>query len=82
MNIDDFKADSFKKGLEYQYFLPQKINHSFVWTDEGINNLLEEASFKLGELNSFSRLVPDTDMFIIMHIFKEAVVSSRRSLFS
>ncbi|HPF08017.1 MAG TPA: Fic family protein, partial [Spirochaetota bacterium] len=29
------------------------------------------------ELNSFSRFIPDTDMFIIMHIFKEAVVSSR-----
>lgn len=77
MNIEDFKAGSFKKGFEYQYFLPQKINHSFVWTDENINDLLEKASFKLGELNSFSRLVPDTDMFIIMHIFKEAVVSSR-----
>lgn len=38
---------------------------------------MEQASFKLGELNSFSRLVPDTNMFIIMHIFKEAVVSSR-----
>lgn len=77
MNINDFKAGIYKKGFEYQYFLPQKINHSFVWTDEGINDLLEKASFKLGELNSFSRLVPDTDMFIIMHIFKEAVVSSR-----
>lgn len=77
MNIEDFKAGSFKRGFEYQYFLPQKINHSFVWTDENINDLLEKASFKLGELNSFSRLVPDTDMFIIMHIFKEAVVSSR-----
>ncbi|MBN2730591.1 MAG: Fic family protein [Bacteroidales bacterium] len=75
--MEDFKAGSFKKGFEYQYFLPQKINHSFVWTDESINDLLEKASFKLGELNFFSRLVPDTDMFIIMHIFKEAVVSSR-----
>ncbi len=42
-----------------------------------INNSLEKASLKLGELNSFSKLVPDTGTFIIMHIFKEAVVSSR-----
>jgi len=77
MDIKNFKAGSYQKGYQYQYFLPEKINHSFFWTDPVINDLLEKASFKLGELNSFSRLVPDTDMFIIMHVFKEAVVSSR-----
>ncbi|VAX06922.1 Fic domain protein, Pden_3305 type [hydrothermal vent metagenome] len=77
MNIKEFKAGSYKKGYAYQYFLPEKINHPFFWTDTVINELLEKASLKLGELNSFSRFVPDTDMFIIMHIFKEAVVSSR-----
>lgn len=77
MDIKDFKSGTYKKGYEYQYFLPEKINHSFYWTDTAINELLEKASLKLGELNSFSRFVPDTDMFIIMHIFKEAVVSSR-----
>ena len=77
MDTKDFKSGSYKKGYEYRYFLPEKINHSFFWTDEVINELLEKASLKLGELNSFSRFVPDTDMFIIMHIFKEAVVSSR-----
>lgn len=77
MDIKDFKAGSYRKGYEYHYFLPEKINHSFFWTNEAINELLEKASLKLGELNSFSRFVPDTDMFIIMHIFKEAVVSSR-----
>ncbi len=77
MDIKEFKAGSHRKGYEYHYFLPEKINRSFFWTDKVINELLEKASFKLGELNSFSRFVPDTDMFIIMHIFKEAVVSSR-----
>ncbi len=77
MDIKDFKAGSYKKGYEYRYFLPKKINHSFFWTDAVINELLETASLKLGELNSFSRFVPDTNMFIIIHIFKEAVVSSR-----
>jgi len=77
MDIKDFKAGSYRKGYEYHYFLPEKVNHSFFWTDKVINELLEKASFKLGELNSFSRIVPDTDIFIIMHIFKEAVVSSK-----
>ena len=75
MDIKDFKAGTYQKGFQYRYFLPEKINHSFFWTDPVINDLLEKASFKLGELNSFSRLVPDVNMFIIMHIFKEAVVS-------
>ncbi|MBP7152649.1 MAG: Fic family protein [Paludibacteraceae bacterium] len=73
----DFKAGTLRNGAGYKYFLPEKINHSFVWTDETINKLLEEASLKIGELNAFSRFVPDTDMFILMHISKEAVVSSR-----
>jgi len=77
MNINDFKAGSYRKGYKYRYFLPEKINHTFIWTDEVINELLEKAAFKLGELNSFSRFVPDTDMFIKMHVFKEAVVSSQ-----
>jgi Fic family protein len=77
MNISDFKAGTWRQGYQYRYFLPEKINHSFYWTDESINELLEKASLKLGELNSFSRLVPDTDMFIFMHVLKEAVVSSR-----
>jgi Fic family protein len=77
MDLKEFKAGSYRKGYEYHYFSPEKINHTFFWTDEVINGLLEKASLKLGELNSFSRFVPDTDMFIIMHIFKEAVVSSR-----
>jgi len=77
MDIKDFKAGTYQNGYKYKYFKPEKINHPWIWADETINALLEKASLKLGELNSFSRLVPDTNMFIIMHVFKEAVVSSR-----
>jgi len=77
VDISDYNAGTWRKGYKYRYFLPEKINHSFVWRDEGINELLEKASLKLGELNSFSRFVPDVDMFIKMHVFKEAVTSSR-----
>lgn len=77
MDIKDFKSGSLKEGYKYQYFMPEKINHDFSWEDPSINTLLEKASFHLGALNSFSSLVPDADMFIIMHIFKEAVISNR-----
>ncbi|MCB1178905.1 MAG: Fic family protein, partial [Leptospiraceae bacterium] len=77
MDIAEFKSGKLVSQGSYRFFLPEKINHSFFWNDESINELLEKASLKLGELNSFSRLVPNSDMFIIMHVFKEAVVSSR-----
>lgn len=77
MNIRDFSAGTYKKGNRYHYFLPEKINHSFSWNDSRIDELLEQAALKLGELNAFSSFVPDTDMFIQMHVVKEAVVSSK-----
>lgn len=77
MDIKDFKSGCLKQGYKYQYFMPEKINHDFSWEDPSINTLLEKASFHLGALNSFSSLVPDADMFIIMHIFKESVISNR-----
>lgn len=70
MDIKNFKSGTFQKGFQYEYFLPEKINHPFYWSEESLNELLEKASLKLGELNSFSRLVRDT-AFIA---FKEEIV--------
>ena len=42
MEIKDFKAGTMRNGVGYKYFLPEKINHSYVWTDETINELLNE----------------------------------------
>lgn len=77
MNLNEFKAGYKRKGNHYQYFLPEKINHDFTWLDSTISDLLEKASLKLGELNSFSHFVPDADLFIKMHVYNEAVLSSR-----
>ena len=77
MNLNEFKAGYKRKGNHYQYFLPEKINHDFTWLDSTISDLLEKASLKLGELNSFARFVPDADLFIKMHVYNEAVLSSR-----
>lgn len=61
----------------YTYFMPSHINDQWLWDNPEINSLLEKAATKLGELNSFSKLVPSIDLFLRLHITKEAVVSSR-----
>jgi Fic family protein len=53
------------------------INDTWQWQDPELNRLLEKAALKLGELNSFSLFVPNIDLFIQLHVTKEAVVSSR-----
>jgi hypothetical protein len=77
LDISAFRAGTIRKASHYSYFLPESINHVFTWSDPAIGELLERASLKLGELNSFSRLVPDIGLFLSMHTSKEAVVSSR-----
>lgn len=66
-----------KHPTGYTYFLPNEVNDSWIWEDQSINKLLEKAAIKLGELNSFSKLVPNIELFIQLHVTKEAVVSSR-----
>ena len=77
IQIEKFKAGEIVKSIDYKYFLPSLINVEWIWSDPKINNLLEKASFELGQLNSFAKLVPNIDLFIHLHITKEAVVSSK-----
>ena len=75
--IEDFNAGRYEEGYKYQYFVPENINRQWQWMDGALSELLERASIRLGELNSFARLVPNVDLFIHLHILKEAVISSR-----
>ena len=78
MDIKDFIAGSFvSQPTGYKSFLPETINHGFTWDESSINILLEKATLQLGALNSFSQFVPDIDLFIRMHVVKEATTSSR-----
>ena len=78
MILENYKSGNLIKSIAgYKYFLPTKINEEWIWQDQQIGKLLEKAAIKLGELNSFSILVPNIDLFIQLHISKEAVISSR-----
>lgn len=77
LTIEDFSSGHYEKGIGFKYFVPAEINQEWTWKDATLNTLLEKASIKLGELNSFARLVPNIDLFIQLHVTKEAVISSR-----
>lgn len=53
------------------------MNREWTWEDPTMNTLLASANRALGELNAFSLVVPDIDLFINMHVVKEAQTSSR-----
>lgn len=77
IQLEHYQSGQYEKGYEYRYFVPSNINEEWVWQAPQINFLLEKAAVRLGELNSFARLVPNIDLFIQLHVTKEAVVSSR-----
>jgi len=77
MNIRHYRAGRWVQQYEYKSFSPAPVNHDWTWEDPRINTLLEQATQAIGELNAFSLIVPDADLFIQMHVIKEASTSSR-----
>jgi len=77
VKIDDFKAGRYQQEYQYKSFMPNKVNQEWIWTDPKLNLLLSESNLNLGSLNAFSIYIPDIDLFIRMHLIKEATKSSR-----
>ena len=77
MKFETFKSGHRQQRYQYKSFEPVLINHAWYWEDPAINTLLEQAIGALGELNAFSLIVPDVDVFIRMHVLKEAQTSSQ-----
>ena len=77
MKLETFIAGHLQQRYQYKSFEPVPVNHEWIWEDAAVNTLLEQANRALGELNAFSLIVPDIDLFIEMHVVKEAQSSSR-----
>lgn len=77
MKFERFQSGKLLQQYQYKSFSPVTVNREWSWEDPRINTLLERASRALAELDAFSLIVPDVDLFIQMHITMEANKSSR-----
>jgi Fic family protein len=73
---------NFKSGTKinqgyYRSFQPYPINKQWELQDMELLDLLSKADRHLGRLDMYSEHIPDIDLFISMHVVKEATQSSR-----
>lgn len=74
--MKNFTAGTYINQGYYKAFLPSLINRQWTWNDPGVLNLLSQADRQLGRLDMYSEYV-NIDLYISMHIAKEATQSSR-----
>ncbi len=77
MRLEDFDSGTYLNVNDYRCFIPSKINYNWSWEDTKLDKLLSEASRQIGELNAYSLLIPNIDLYIKMHVKIEANKSSR-----
>ncbi len=77
MKLEKYKSGEYKQGNGYKAFLPSPINYNWGWDDTKLDSLLAEANRQIGELNAYSLLLPNVDLYIKMHVRIEANKSSK-----
>ena len=77
IKLESFQSGNWQQRYQYKSFEPTLINQGWYWETQEINSLLESATRALGELNAFSLIVPDIDLFVQMHVVNEAHKSSK-----
>ncbi|MBU2060952.1 MAG: Fic family protein [Bacteroidetes bacterium] len=75
--MKDFKSGTYINRGTYKSFQPEKINKKWTLQEIEIINLLSQADRQLGRLDMYSEYVPNIDLFISMHVLKEATQSSK-----
>ncbi len=77
MKLEAYKSGEYIQMNDYKAFIPSKINYNWGWDDTKLDKLLAEANRQIGELNAYSLLIPNVDLYIKMHVKIEANKSSR-----
>lgn len=72
-----FKSGNYINQGTHKSFQPTKINQQWAVEDMEVLALLSQADRQLGRLDMYSEYIPNIDLFISMHVLKEATQSSK-----
>ena len=75
--MDTFTAGQWIQQRDYQSFAPSLIDRLWKVDASAILESLSKADRQLGRLDMYSEYVPDLDLFVQMHVVKEATQSSK-----
>lgn len=75
--MNSFHSGYWFKRVGYRSFEPEKIDRPWRIDNPVVQEALSKADRHLGRLDMFSEYVPNLDLFIQMHVTKEATKSSR-----
>jgi Fic family protein len=75
--MEQFEAGNYVNQGYYKSFQPNPINRQWQIESMEVIQLLSQADRELGRLDMYSKYIPNIDLFIRMHVLKEATQSSR-----
>jgi cell filamentation protein, protein adenylyltransferase len=75
--MKSFQSGRYVQQAHYKSFQPNPINRAWVIDDMALLKLLGQADRELGRLDMYSEYIPNIDLFIRMHVLKEATQSSK-----
>lgn len=75
--MKNFESGMYKAQGSYKSFLPSFINRSWSIESMELLKLLSQADRQIGRLDMYSEYIPNIDIFISMHVLKEATKSSK-----
>ncbi len=75
--MKQFKSGQHISQGYYKSFQPEFINRQFQVDNMEVLQLLSQADRELGRLDMYSKYIPNIELFISMHVLKEATKSSK-----
>jgi len=75
--MENFKSGRYISQKHYKSFQPTGINRQLLINNMEVLSLLSAADRELGRLDMYSKYIPNIDLFISMHVLKEATQSSK-----